>query len=138
MKIVVVDTSALIRLYVPDGPIPDGLEEHLDAAWRGEIILMIPELALAEFVQVLWKKEQAGYLESSEVDEIVEALLELPVEIIGYHGILMDALSLARRYGLTVYDSLFLSLAMKRKAQLITADEHLKSAFEDSRGTVPF
>lgn len=138
MKIVIVDTSALIRLYVPDGPIPDGLEEHLDAAWRGEITLMIPELALAEFVQVLWKKEQAGYLESSEVDEIVEALLELPVEIIGHHGILMDALSLARRYGLTVYDSLFLSLAMKRKAQLITADERLKNAFEDSRGTVPF
>jgi hypothetical protein len=27
MKNVVIDTSALIRLYVPDGPIPEGLEE---------------------------------------------------------------------------------------------------------------
>lgn len=138
MKMVVVDTSALIRLYVPDGAIPDGLEECLAAAWTGETTVMIPELALAEFVQVLWRKEQAGYLESSEVDEIVEALLELPIEVVGHHGNLIDTLSLARRYGLTVYDSLFLSLAMKRKAQLITADQRLKNAFEDSRGTVPF
>ena len=138
MKIVVVDTSALIRLYVPDGPIPDGLEECLATAWTGETTLMIPELALAEFVQVLWKKEQAGYLESSEVYEIVAALLELPIEVVEHHGILIDALSLARRYGLTVYDSLFLSLAMKRKAELVTADERLKNAFEDSRGTMPF
>ncbi len=36
MKAVIVDTSALIRLYVPDGP-----------------SLMVPELALAEVTQVL-------------------------------------------------------------------------------------
>ncbi|OPX37630.1 MAG: hypothetical protein B1H12_04440 [Desulfobacteraceae bacterium 4484_190.2] len=132
MKIVIVDTSALIRLYVPDGPIPDGLEGYLAAAWRAEVTLMIPELALAEFVQVLWKKEQAGYLELSEVDEIVAALLELPMEIIGHQDILLDALSFARQYSLTVYDSLFLSLAMKKKAKLITADQRLKNAFEDT------
>jgi len=128
MKTVVVDTSALIRLYVPDGPIPAGLEECLASAWTGETVLLVPELAMAEFVQVLWKKEQAGYLESSEVDEIVAALLELPIEVVGHGGTLMATLSLARRYGLTVYDSLFLSLAMKRKAQLITADQRLKNA----------
>jgi len=134
MKIVIVDTSALIRLYVPDGPIPDGLEEYLAAAWRAEITLMIPEIALAEFVQVLSKKEQAGYIELSEVDEIVTALLELPLEITGHQDILTDALSLARQYEITVYDSLFLSLAMKRKAELITADQRLKNAFEENRG----
>lgn len=133
MKIVIVDTSALIRLYVPDGPIPHGLEGDLEAAWRGETILMIPELALAEFAQVLWKKEQAGYLRSSEVDEILEALLELPVEIVGHHALLTDALALARHYGITIYDSLFLSLAGRKKAELITADQELKNAFEDVR-----
>ena len=75
MRIIVPDTSALARLYVPDGPIPEGLEEAVNAAWRGEIALVVPELALAEFVQVLWKKEQAGYLRSLEVDEIVAAFM---------------------------------------------------------------
>ncbi|MBW1735515.1 MAG: type II toxin-antitoxin system VapC family toxin [Deltaproteobacteria bacterium] len=41
--------------------------------------------------------------------------------------------SLARRYSLTVYDAAFLSLAMERKAELLTADEQMKNAFEESR-----
>ncbi len=53
MKIVVVDTTALIRPYIPDGPIPDGLEEHIASAWRAETTLIEPELVLAEFAQVL-------------------------------------------------------------------------------------
>lgn len=79
MKIVIADTSALIRLYVPDGSIPDDLQDYIAAAWRGEAILMVPELALAEFAQILWKKEQEGYLRSSEVDEIIAALMEIPL-----------------------------------------------------------
>ena len=130
MKIVVVDTSALIRLYVPDGPIPDNLESHISSALSAETTLIIPELALAEFSQVLWKKEQAGYLTASEVDEIMAAFLDLPLEVFGLIDILSDALSLARHNALTVYDSLFLALAKKRKAQLITADKRLKNVYE--------
>ena len=48
MRAVVVDTSALIRLYVPDGPIPEGLEAAMGAAWRGEALLIAPDLLLAE------------------------------------------------------------------------------------------
>jgi predicted nucleic acid-binding protein len=131
MKIAVLDTSALVRLYVPDGPLPYDLEEYLNGAWKAEISLIIPELALAEFAQVLWKKEQAGYLDAAEVDEIIEAFFELPLEIIGHHEILLDALALSRSYKLTVYDAIFLSLARYKRAQLITADQWLKNAFDD-------
>ena len=79
---------------------------------------------------------RAGYLKLSEVDEIVAALLDLPLEITGHQDILTDALSLARQYKLTVYDSLFFSLAMKKNAELITADQRLKNAFEDNRQAV--
>lgn len=130
MKIVVIDTSALIRLYIPDGPIPDNLESHISSALRAETTLIIPELALAEFPQVLWKKEQAGYLTTPEVDEIMSAFSDLPLEIFGHVDILSDALLLARRHTLSVYDSLFLALARKRKAELITADKRLKNVYE--------
>jgi predicted nucleic acid-binding protein len=132
MNIVVVDTSAIIRLYVPDGPLPDGLEEEIETAWRGETTLIIPELALAEIAQVLWKKEQAGYLKPAEVDEILTALMELPLEIVGHYDILSDALLLARKHRLSVYDSIFLASANAKKARLITADLRLKEAFEST------
>jgi predicted nucleic acid-binding protein len=131
MKTVVLDTSALIRLYVPDGPLPEGLEEHIALAWRAEAVVIIPELALVEAAQVLWKKESAGYLESSEVDEIFTCILELPLEIIGHYALLPDVFSLVRQHQLTAYDALFLVLAQKRKAELITADQKLLKVFQN-------
>ena len=131
MRSVVLDTSALIRLYVPDGPLPDGLEESLQASWRVETTLFIPELGLVETAQVLWKKESAGYLTKSDTDEIMSRILELPLEIVGHYDLLLDALSIARLCQLTVYDSLFISLAQKHHSELITADQRLKKAFDE-------
>jgi len=130
MRTVVLDTSALIRFYVPDGPLPKGLEEQVASAWRSETILLIPELALAEAAQVLWKKEKAGYLESGEVDEILNLILELPLEIKGHFEIMPDAMAVARHHNLSIYDSIFFALASKKNAQLITADLKLANAFK--------
>jgi predicted nucleic acid-binding protein len=129
MKNIVLDTSALIRLYVPDGPLPDGLEPAVSAAWGGEIILLAPELALAEAAQVLRKKEAAGGLTSSEADEILTAVLGLPIEFIRHHKLVADAVALARRHDVTVHDAVFLALAQKERAELITADDRLEEIF---------
>ncbi len=133
MKVIVADTSALMRLYVPDGPIPDGLEGHVESAWRAETAILVPEIALAEIAQVLWKKEKAGLLTASETDEILAAVLELPMEVIGHRDLLADAMLLARTHGLTVYDTLFLTLAEKMKAEMFTADRKLLKVFSDTR-----
>lgn len=130
MKIVVLDTSALIRFYVPDGPLPDGLEECIASAWRSEAILIIPELALAEAAQVLWKKEAAGHLEPFEVDEILSLILELPLEIVGHYELLPEVMEVVRQHKLTIYDALFVVLAKKRNARLITADRKLDKVFQ--------
>ena len=125
MRAVVVDTSALVRLYVPDGPVPEGLEEALESAWRGDVLLLAPELLLAEVGQVLRKKERAGVLTREECDEILDAVLALPLEVLPHRPLLVDALALARETGLTVYDALFLVLARSRGADLISADMQL-------------
>ena len=131
MKTIVADTSALIRLYLPDGPLPEDFEKHIDSAWQGETIIFIPEIALAETAQVIWKKQQAGVLAEDEADEVLSAFLDLPLEIVGHRDLLTDALSLARFNNLTVYDGLFLALAIKFKAELITADKKLHNTFKN-------
>jgi predicted nucleic acid-binding protein len=125
MKAFVVDTSALVRLYVPDGPVPTGLEEAVDLAWRGEAALFAPALALAEAAQVLRKKERAGYLSADESDAIRAEILGLPIDFSGHRDLLDIAVPIARDRDLTVYDALFLALADERRAELITADEAL-------------
>ncbi len=130
MRIFVLDTSAIIRLYLPDGPIPEKLEECIKSAWKAESSLLIPELAIAEIGQVLWKKEQAGYIKKKESDEIINAFFELPIEILGHYDLLNDAISIARQHQITVYDSFFIALALKKNADLITADKKLEKTFK--------
>ena len=129
MRRIVLDTSAIIRLYVPDGVVPEGLADDLDSAASGDVALLVPELALAEVGQVLKKKEQAGFLTPAESDEILDAILGLPLDIVGHRDILRTAVDVARDRGLTVYDALFLALALDRKAELVSADARLMAAF---------
>ena len=129
MRNLVLDTSALLRFYVPDGPLPEGLEPAIEAAWGGEIMLLAPELAMAEAAQVLRKKEAAGGLTPSEADEILTAVLGLPIEFIRHDRLFPGAVTLARRHNVTVYDALFLALTRKEHAALMTADDRLKTVF---------
>ncbi len=129
MRRIVLDTSAIIRLYVPDGVVPEGLADDLDRAASGDVALLVPELALAEVGQVLKKKEKAGFLTPAESDEILDAVLELPLDIVGHREILRTAVDVSRDRGLAVYDALFLALALDRKAELVSADVRLQAAF---------
>ncbi len=95
----------------------------------------MPELALAEVTQVLLKKERLGFITQTEADEIFHSVLELPFEVYGHYDLLPDALSIARQYNLTVYDALFLALAIKKSADLITADQKLSAVFEEIQKT---
>jgi predicted nucleic acid-binding protein len=131
----VFDTSALVRLYVPDGPIPEGAEAALEKAWAGDGALVVPELALAEAAQVLLKKEQAGSLRQEEAEGILADLLSLPLEVVGHADLVATALALGRRFDLTAYDGIFLALALARGASLLTADEDLAAAFGQASRT---
>jgi len=134
MRRVVLDTSAIIRLYIPDGPVPAGLPKDVEDAARGDVALLVPEIALAEIGQVLARREAAGILTASECDEILDAILDLPLDVIGHRGLLRSALEIARKRNLTVYDGLFLALALDRRADLTSVDKRLSSAFAAESG----
>jgi hypothetical protein len=44
----VLDTSALLRLYLADGPLPPSLELAMQRGCRGDALLLIPDLCLLE------------------------------------------------------------------------------------------
>lgn len=128
MKRFVFDTSALLRLYVADGPVVAGSEDALEAAWRGDAVLHVPELLFAEVAQVLLKKQRAGHLPSEQAQLILSEILRLPLQVSGHRELLVQAVVLAEARGLTVYDALFLALAQQQAAELLTADAGLARA----------
>ncbi len=124
----VVDTSALLRLFVPDGPLPDGFKEFLTGVERAINVAIAPELLVAEAANALNKKRKSGELSSQESKDLLCDLLTVPIRLFPHRPILMRALELAEDNGLTVYDNLYLALAEEHGGVIYSADRKLIKA----------
>jgi len=120
----VIDASVLIKFYVPE-ILSDRAERLLAKAEKNEIDLLAPDLIYPEAGNVLWKKQRLKELTRSEVEEITDAILSLPLKIEASKSLLPLAVEIATVYGITVYDASYFSLARVYEATLITADRKL-------------
>ena len=121
----VIDTSAIIRLYVPDGPLHPELETALNRASSGAELVLAPQLLLAEAANVLLRKRRRGELSAQELGELLPALVTLPIRLCEHAPLIFPACALAEAHGLSVYDAIYLALAEQHGARLITSDDAL-------------
>jgi predicted nucleic acid-binding protein len=117
----VIDASVLIKFYVPE-ILSDRAERLLAKVEKKDIDLLAPDLIYPEAGNILWKKQRLKELTRSEVEEITDAILSLPLKIESSQPLLPLALDIAVAYGITVYDAVYVSLAKVYEATLITAD----------------
>ena len=122
----VVDTSALIRLYIPDGPLPDGFDDFLRGVERGLNTAIAPELLLAESANVLNKKRKTKELTAAEGDQLLTGIIELPIRLFPHRPLIPRAFELAIDHNLSVYDTLYLALAQEHGAIVFSADLRLQ------------
>ena len=121
----VVDTSALIRLFVPDGPLPQGIEAFFQGVEQGRNTAIAPELLIAESANVINKKRINGDLSEGESDQLLSDLLSMPIRYYPHHSIIKSACGFSRQFELTVYDALYIALSVDHGAILFTADRKL-------------
>jgi predicted nucleic acid-binding protein len=124
----VLDASALLRLYLADGPLPADLETVMERGCRGEGVLLIPDLCWLEMTSVLRKQVIRERLSPVEVSEILGEILRLPLRALPTADFCLSAFQLSEQYLLTVYDASYLAVALRHGAVLISADERLASA----------
>ncbi|MDQ3224555.1 MAG: type II toxin-antitoxin system VapC family toxin, partial [Gemmatimonadota bacterium] len=93
----------------------------------GEFELLVPDLFYAEIGNVLWKKRLSQGLDLADAGRIVDAVLTLPLDVTSSAQLLTEAYRLADEHGRTVYDSLYLALALSAGCPFITADRRLVS-----------
>ena len=123
MRKAVVDASVAVKWFVP--------EIHSEAAVRlldAEIALYAPDLISPEFGNILWKKVRRREIGRDEADEIMIAFARLPFEVRPSAVLLPSAFELAIELDRTVYDSLYLALAVAEECAWITADAKLHAA----------
>src|SRR4051794_27983590 len=80
---------------------------------------------------ILWKKVRRGDLTEEQARGIAHLVAVAPLEIHPSAPLLEAAFEIATRTGRTVYDSLYVALAVHLACRLVTADEKLYNALKD-------
>lgn len=120
----VIDASVLIKFYIPE-ILFDKAQSILDSVKRGEAALFAPDLVYSEAGNILWKKHHLKELTRSEVEEISDALILLPLRIESSKNLLPLAVQIGMAYGVTVYDAMYVTLSRIHETKMITADKRL-------------
>ena len=119
-----VDANLVIRL-VSD---PSDVTIHaLWESWEAEQRrLAAPTLLSYDVTNALFRYQKLGYLSTEAVRLALEAVLSLPIELLGDAELHWAALELAQRLDLSAaYDAHYLALAERLEAQFWTADGRL-------------
>ena len=117
MSAFVIDASVAVKWFFP--------EIHSQAAGRilkSRQKLLAPDLIWDEVGNTLWKKNLRQEITPEESSGILKDFLRFPLEIYVSKALLDTALGLAVEYKITVYDGLYLALAIGCGCFLVTAD----------------
>ena len=125
----VVDASVGIKWCMPARErLTLEAEDLLAAYLRQEVRLAVPDLFWVEVGNVLWKSVRTGRILRAAADTAYEFMLDLGLAVVPSQNLVRDALPIALDQTRTVYESLYIALAVQSKSQLITADERLANA----------
>jgi len=127
MKTVVVDASVAAKWFFP--------EEHSQAAKRlfsRRCQLIAPDLLAAEFGNLTWKRVRRRELTPDDASSLILDFFRLPLSLISSGPLLPIALDMAIDTGCSVYDCLYLALALNQDAVLVTADQRFANTLANS------
>jgi len=129
--VIAIDSSALIKYLLREEGWSE-IRKHLE---EGCVTL---DLALKETINAVWKRVMMGGLEEDYAREVVKAFLRSGiVRVEDQVQFLEEALSAAVRRRITVYDSIFITLAKSRGLPLLTSDrEQTRAAEEEGVETI--
>ncbi len=123
MSALIVDASVAVAWFVK--------ENHSDAALSvldERHQLHAPDFLLLEIDNVLWNWVRRKIISLSESDEIREGLRSFPIHTHAFTQLLDSAYAIANETGATVYDCLYIALAVLLKGAVVTTDEKLCEA----------
>lgn len=121
----VLDASAAVRLILAD-PAAADLAERVG----GAALVLAPELMLTELANTLWKLQRADRLNDLDTQELLAEARELVDRLEPDRHLQAEALALACHLNHPVYDCLYLALARREAASLISSDRRLNALAE--------
>jgi predicted nucleic acid-binding protein len=123
----VVDASVAVKWCLPEAgeSFVFAARRLLESHSRGELRFLVPDLFWAEFGNVMRKAIRKGKTSPSETAAALGLIRELGIPTFSSADLLPEALNIALPHGCSVYDSLYVALAVRFRTEMITADQRL-------------
>jgi predicted nucleic acid-binding protein len=116
----VVDASIAVKWVIPEV-----LSDKADRVRTGDDDVLAPDLLLVEVANALWRKTAAKEISPREADDAFELVRHSGLDLRSTGPLLPRAMDIARRLDHPVYDCVYLALAEREHAALVTADHRL-------------
>ena len=120
MSVFVVDASVAAKWVFP--------ESHTENSLRlltGQNRLHAPDFLFAELDNVVCKRIRLGEISQVEGNRVREALRRFPIQTHSFLPLLDPGYEIAVRSGRSLYDCLYVALAVLLDGQMVTADRRL-------------
>jgi predicted nucleic acid-binding protein len=130
LNLFVLDASVAAKWFLsPKGePLTEEALELYRKYMRGEVNFIVPDLFWAELASTFWKAVRLERFTKASAEEALEGLAKSNIPVYSTLILLDRAFQIAAAFNRSVYDSLYVSLAIYSQSQLITADERLANA----------
>jgi predicted nucleic acid-binding protein len=126
----VLDASVATKWLLPSAGEPLAAEalDLLRGYSIGEVQLIVLDLFWAELANVLWKAIRLGRCTTKSAETGLKSLRQLNLPTASSAELVEPALALAVAFDRTVYECLYVALAVQSRGQFLTADERLANA----------
>ncbi len=119
----VVDASVAIKWFLPQ-VYADNARDLLTNNHN----LLAPDLLFPEVGNILWKEVRFSLATAEEAKAVITAFNALPLQVYASKPLMSLAIDIALKTQRTVYDCLYLSLAISERCQMVTADKKFFNA----------
>jgi predicted nucleic acid-binding protein len=130
VKFYVVDASVAGKWLLP-GP-SEPLQQEAVSLLRqlvdGQVSLIVPDFFWVEVTNILWKAIRTGRCTRSTAKMALSALRRHELTTLPVLPLLDSAFDKAIVFGRSVYDSIYVTLALETGGNLVTADQKLLNA----------
>ena len=130
MNTFVIDASVAGKWFLPATT-----ETHVEIATAllkryadGEVRFIVPDLFWAELGNIFWKAVRQGRWSRTHAEQAIGMVRGRSFPSVSAKVLLDDAFTISTSFSRSVYDSLYVALAVASKATFVTADERLANA----------
>ncbi len=123
---IVLDTCAAVEVVLGRAQSTELSELLAQAEW-----VVAPDLYISEVSNVFWKYHRFENLPFQDAEEKLEQSINLVDDFVSTRDFYKEAFMFSCLVGRPVYDSMFLVLARRLSARLLTVDQKLRKIAQD-------